>query len=279
MKYFFVYLSCLLAACSAPTPDYQALLQGSWQFGNKFHQAFYFEDSLSSYSYPFNGFSKYHLQGDTLVISSSEKNKYQFKHPFLFKIIQVDSLSLVLQNLSIDNGFTVEVEDSNGIFILQKIRPKNKATPLFISYCSAGCHGSCPILSIEIDSNLNVLFYGQNYLPLKGTYSGTLPPKQYEYLLDYTRNLPLEEIKEQYEIPVTHQHSQCLYIQYEDQALQTCSYGYSTEPIELTILYHKLLEIYKLATLEPDSSLKRESFQHQFWTCGIPPPPPPPPVE
>lgn len=273
MKYLPFYLLFTIAACSSPEsspPNYPAIIQGSWQFGEELEQVFYFEDSICSYSLPYGDFASYHLEGDTIFI----QNRGGYDVSLVLKVIHYDSLSLVLKSLSFPKAFAA---DSNGIFTLQKIKQKNKKLPLFLSFCSTGCYGSCPSLSIEIDSSLKVLFYGGHYTQLKGTFSGTISPEQYQYLINYTQNLPLESIEEKYEAPNTDQQSKCLYIQYEDEAVKTCSYGYSDEPIELNILHHKLMELYKFAILESDSSLKRQNFKHQFWTCGIPLPPPPPP--
>lgn len=282
MKFLLMLLSIFLLffSCQKNTSDSEKikkLLRGSWTFGEEINHTFSFEDSLCSYGFPYNGFGQYYLKEDTIFVHNRYKELNDIKNPIAFKIIEYDSVFFLLKAVKNSEVFMKMWDFPHDTIHLKKIMPKNKIKPKLISFRSTPCYGHCPWMSLEIDENLNVLFYGRKYTKPEGCYSGKINEKEYQVLLEYLHNLPVNKIEKDYEAEITDQPSTYLCIKTENSEINTSSYGLSSEPIELVLLKYKISEVYKHIDLQKDSFvLERFKNQNILYYVREPPPPPPP---
>ena len=141
-----------------------------------------------------------------------------------------------------------------------KVCTKNNITPSAIYFASSGCFGYCPVMYLEIDSARNVRFYGDYYTSLKGGFSGRISEQEYNSIISKIRNLPIDSLREFYETPVTDQQTLGISIIHENKVTRSSAYGHYEEPMELRILFAKLINLYKHASLKSDTSVNHNYF-------------------
>jgi hypothetical protein len=129
---------------------------------------------------------------------------------------------------------------------------------------------------IEIDSSRNVKFFGMHDAKIELGHKGIIGVKEYSIILDKIHNLQLGSIKEQYTEDWSEGQSRCIVIDYENKSLRTILNSSYNIPIELRILSHRLIEVYKEIDLEKDS-IRISDFKNFDMAKKILPPPMPPP--
>jgi len=250
-----VILSCLcfFFACRPHTDknNFANLIKGDWigleqspeyLDGQKIFGCF--ADSTYQKSLKNDTF-QYEITKDTLYLKyiDYEGNNTKSK----FSIIKLTTDSLVLLG-GVKQEYSVK---------FSKIRAKNKIIPATICFASSGCFGSCPRMYLEIDSSRNFRFYGEGYTSLKGGFSGRINVNEYNAIVRKIRNLPLDSLREFYELPLTDQQTLGVSIIHDNTITRSSAYGYGEEPMELRILFAKLINLYKHISMVPDTSVNK----------------------
>ncbi len=222
--------------------------------------SFSFRDSLCAYKQPWGDFVKYKITADTLIIQKRGSASFLDSNTIYFKIknFSQDSLQLLYISESAKDLFA-KYQDFSESVTLYKIQQKNSITPLKISFYSSRCFGTCPAMALEIDSAQNILFDGRYYTEKEKGYRGKIPSGLYKNILQQIRNLPLSSLKKLYRAPWTDDQKCCLSLEYKEGIIKTCAYGQYEEPLELRILFHSLIELYKQLDLFP-YTLNRNLF-------------------
>ncbi|MGG9963308.1 DUF6438 domain-containing protein [Ferruginibacter sp. SUN106] len=248
------------ASCiNRSSPDYRTLIQGDWQskksdsFASPKPYTFSFEDSLYSIINPYFKFSKYNITGDIISIQI-DSLEVETRYPLKYKIVLLNADSLILHPISTDTILTKT-------FRLGKIKPKNNLSPVMIYFQSSPCFGSCPSVTLEIDSVGKLLFYGGN-LPDTGLiFKDSLNKKKFDLIVDKIRNLAIDSLNEFYDAGWTDDQSCGVNIVTKDRQIHSTAYGYDKEPVELRLLLNYLMYLNKRLHLQPATGVNEDYFE------------------
>jgi len=286
----YVYIILLIGfiySCKSKDVSMMEKIQGDWvsdvahdgKHDNRY--VFSFEDTLCSYMYAWGEYTRFYIKGDTLSIKEGRNyffNTLAAKKTYSFKILALTEDSLVISPCTkLENELFEVFNVPTKKLILHKIKEKNKIKPIRISFSSSRCFGDCPEMMLEIDSNRAVLFEGQYSTDKIGSYKGFISTHEYELLLNKISILPIDSIKREYTPFQADGQVYVVFIDYKNKSLQSFVSGSDKVPIELSILVHKLMELYKRIELKKDS-IQPTDFKHYEMLKAVSPPmiPPPP---
>jgi len=222
--------------------------------GQPYRAVYTFEDSLCSQDV-FGDFAPYRITNDTLAIFSTDPSGGGW-----YKIVQLTSDTLHLLPVNFKTKRFVNDYGRNNIdtLFLQKVRGKNSVDISKIYFTSTGCFFTCPSMKIEIDSSGNIKFWGEFGTIKEGGYAGILQSSIYSNLVRQIQNINLDSLKTDYRAGWTDDQTCCIQIKLKNRIIKSCAYGYDKEPVELRILFHKLLEIYKMVDLKENDKIVPE---------------------
>lgn len=256
--------------------------KGDWK---KTAFIFTFQDSTCTYLYPWGEYSKYWINGDTLNIKEQIRKRRDNvsggKITYKFLVDSITSDNLTLKPIT-DETKKLFDNYENQIFDkiqLTKIKSQFDWKIERIGFYSTGCYGTCPSMYLEIDSVGNILFNGKYYTEKEGLYSGKLPANQLELIISEVNCIALDSLKKMYSANWTDDQTCGVMIKTIDTTYECSAYGFDKEPIELRILFHSLMELYKNVELKKDTTIEEKFKFKGFQYSGYPPPPPPPPIE
>ncbi|MFT3827022.1 MAG: DUF6438 domain-containing protein [Chitinophagaceae bacterium] len=261
MKPFLACITLLLSHTSfaATGPSYQELIQGEWMNempgtpARTKNERFCisFEKNTCSSIFTWGDYAPYSIKENVLTIKDIRLGND--KYTFSFTIAQLTDSLLTLYLL---NKFS-RIPDTLHFF---RAQIKNKIIPGKINFYSSGCFGTCPSMYVEIDTSGNILFYGLHHAKKDGGYRGTIPAEDYNVILRLINHLPVDSIKPGYNADWTDDQTCSVKISYSGKSLSSSAYGFNKEPMELRLLFHKLTEVYKNATLVKDAGVTKAYF-------------------
>jgi hypothetical protein len=290
MKRILILVVCIALFCaceSNKTKKNYRDIQGDWfsevikSNWKDFRLMFSFEDTLCTYLDPWGEYTNYRIKDSLLFIKETnfrrEIDTISNQQTYVFKIVTFGNEKLRLIPYSKETEVLLDQYNDfkKDTVTFYKVKTKNNIVPSKISFFSSVCYGICPSIIIEIDSSKRILYYGYAFTEKKGGYKGIISSRQYSIILNKIRNLELDSIKEDYSASWTDDQTCGIVIDYENKSLYSRVYGFDKEPIELRILFHKLMEVYKSIDLERDS-INVSDFKHGDMFYRIFPPPPPP---
>jgi hypothetical protein len=255
---FLLSFICFLISCHTQVDKSYStdLLKGDWigseqsQGNSQNYTTFIcFDDStcLTSLSMR-NGDIKYEIRKDTLCINGQANTKAIQLIRYI--IVKLTTDSLVLRS-------AMSYQDTLQFL---KVRTKNNITPAAIYFASSGCFGECPIMSLEIDSSRNIRYYGDRHTSITGGFSGRISEYEYNSIINKIRHLPIDSLHTFYETQSTDQETLGVSIVHGNKVTRSSAYGHDQEPMELHILFGKLINLYKHASLKSDTSVNQNYF-------------------
>lgn len=255
-------------------------LLGNWKtnyYGDSWSKTAYiftFQDSTCSFLWPYGAFSKYLINGDTIVIDyiiSEIKENHQI---FKFLIDSISSTDMLLKPASRETKLLFERSEGleSGIMKLQKVNTQFNLKPDRIAFYSTVCYGTCPAMFLEIDSVGNMYFIGAHYTEKIGNYSGKIPELIFARVLAEINNIELDSLQQFYEAHWTDDQTCGVLIQTKDTIYKSSAYGFDAEPVELRILFHTLMELYKSVELTEDSTIQQKLQYRNFPYDAYPKP-------
>lgn len=127
--------------------------------------------------------TKYEIVNDHLKIFN-----LSYKTWDNYRIVSITSDSLVLE------------KEKGTNFIYYKSHYKIDADENYdrIIVSSSGCHGSCPMLNIEINKNGNVIYYGEYYNTKNGFYTLSISNKKYQNIEESFKKANIKNLKNFY---------------------------------------------------------------------------------
>jgi hypothetical protein len=242
---------CILLSCHNDDNSYTSLIKGDWIGPN--HDTTYpkryisFEDSTCSYS-AFEEQFEYEVKNNKLWMKGLPVDNEERVYKYSIIRLTKDSLVMLLND-----------PKQHDTLRYYKPHPKNNITPATIYFGSGGMN-KVPRMAIEIDSARNVHFYGGKNTSLLGGYSGTINQKEYNAVISYIRNLPIDSLNEYYEADITDEMLAAVSISYDSSVIFSSAYGNYKEPVELRLLLTKLMNLYQHLNLQPDSSVNEDYF-------------------
>lgn len=247
-------------------------IKGNWKTeyfndnGKETAFIFTFQDKTCTYLSPWGEYSKYWINGDTLNIKERIReggdniSGDQITYKFL-----IDSLTLENLTLKPITDETKKLFDhyKNHVFDkiqLTKIKSQFDWKTERIGFYSSGCYGTCPSMDLEIDSEGNLFFIGRIYTEKQGFYSGKLSSNEFEIIKSQINSIELDSLKKSYSANWTDGQTCGIMIKTIDTTFESSAYGFDKVPIELIILFHRLMELYKNVELKKDSTIQ-EKFE------------------
>lgn len=262
------------------------LIQGDWATDTYKENAdektytFTFQDSTCSYLYPYGEYTAFEISSDTLIISERTRRRRNGitggNEKYQFKIIDLDEFELILSPISEGTVklFKYLKETKFDTIHLKRIRPKNNVKIERIAFYSTACYGTCPSMYLEIDDEGNILFHGRNYTEKDGFFTGQISDVELQLIEQKIHNIDLDSLLKRYSAPWTDSQTCGVKIKTSTNEIESSAYGLNKEPVELRILFHRLMEVYKVAELKQDSTIGSEFQFPEFRYSGLPPPPP-----
>lgn len=281
--FIFTLLFIFTASCTFEQENnFAENIKGDWKSVNADERiSFSFEDSVCA-NITYGPKRIFEIRNDTLLIGKDEQTEInKWWHSYIFRISNLSENSLVLTPLSKDSReLFYHLNDSTENIILKKITKKNNLKFKRIGFNSSICFGSCPSMFFELDSNGNLYFEG-GYSTSEEGYREGLVSEELLFNIDVKiNNIDLDSLKVDYFPPVIDEQTIRLIIEFENQKVETAVYSFKDEPIELRMLFHYLMELYKEVELKPEENefqvLDNIKFR-EFFMKRHPPPPPPPP--
>src|SRR5690606_25915270 len=152
-----------------------------------FFNGFYELDSNKKLKYVGN-FTKYEIKNNKLYIDKA----FYKNEKMVWNVIKVAN-------------DTIFFESDDGKFYLKRFHFDSAKKDDFdkIIYSSTGCYGTCPIYNISIDSEGNVLFYGEEYTNPIGIYHSKATTNQTEFIFGKFRNANPIKLEDKYYETVT----------------------------------------------------------------------------
>ena len=146
--------------------------------------------------------------------------------------------------------------------VLSKVKAKNNITPSAIYFAGSPGFISGLNVSVEIDSSLNILLYGTlNFPNAEEGCKGTITRSDYNALVDKIKTLPLQTLQRGYVAPWTDDQTCAIALQMGDSVIQSAAYGHYKEPMELYLLFNKLVSVCSNAQLHRNSTVNVHYFE------------------
>ncbi|HFA52061.1 MAG TPA: hypothetical protein ENJ95_23845 [Bacteroidetes bacterium] len=265
--------------------EYDLDIRGDWvtnYFEDRWSRkiiTFSFQDSLCSIISPYGDFKKYQINGDTLTVTERERESdtnINGREESVFLIKKIDSQNLKLVPLTHSTKSLLRKGFKNKIK-LSKVIQKNDIKFDRIAFYSTVCHGTCPSMYLEIDSIGNLLFLGRGYTDKDGAFIGKIDENELGVISQKINSIQLDNLEKFYSSNWTDDQTCGVKIKAGNNVYESHAYGFNTEPVELRILFHKLMEIYKEAELKSDTMVAEKFQLEELIYRGYPPVPPPPP--
>ncbi len=262
-KTLYLIIGCFFFSChqQKQLTGLATSIKGEWQgtlkhvddFENR-NIFFCFEDSLCTISdYRFTDF-KYYLDHDTVIIESIDTINNYFLYQYT--ILKRTGNSLILLSPATDR-------DPADTITFKKIHKKNTITPSAIYFASSACFGTCPEMYLEIDSARNVLFYGEQFTEKVSGFRGKIDKVEYETILNQINNLPVDSLKDYFSELGSDVQTRGVAIESAGKLIKSTAYGSYNEPVELTMLLNKLMNLYLHLPLQADTTVTRDYFSNR----------------
>ena len=132
-----------------------------------------------------------------------------------------------------------------------------------ILFASEGCYGYCPIMSMMIHSDGHIFFHGGKLTEKQGYYLGVLSKSQLESILNRFQQVDFDSIDSYYE-PCVDCESRSMIIYSEGKRHRIHVSGNYSEPMELSILLHYLIELYKWIDLKEVLPFELKDIEEMF---------------
>ncbi len=276
----------MLGCSSDPSIEeisYLEKIQGEWKsellniYSDTNRLTFTFQDSTCSYLFPYGEFSKYSINGDTLNITERREVLYEkvyggkLNYQFLIASL-TDSLLYLIPVSKYSRGLFKIVKDRELDTIkLSRLNKINEWKIERIGFNSTACFGTCPSMYLEIDSTGLILFNGKSFTQNVGLFSGRVSPSQFKQLISRINNIQLDSLKLIYAANRTCSQTCSVKIKTSTNEYESSAYGSDKEPIELRLLFHKLMELHKEVEMVQDSTILDKFEFQEFSHRGDPP--------
>lgn len=253
---FFIMLT-IFGCQSKSKLDHTSLLHGDWTYHKPDNNwlkkvlAFSFEDTVCSLPFSWSELAKYSISIDTLII-----DKIWHHEEYKFKIVKLASEALHMVHLTEKPlGFFNQPDFKNlELLKLERLTPKNNLVIERIGFYSSVCYGRCPSMYLEIDATGKIWFSGKAFTTKEGLYSGQIPQSELEVIKEKIKNIDFGSLQKSYDASWTDDQRCGIKIKTKGGEFESSAYGIDYEPVELRLLFDKLIRVYALATLEKDSS-------------------------
>lgn len=198
--------------------------------------------------------SKFELTTDSLKLLNLTNSNWD-----AFKVVKLSPDSLILEK--------------NGLFTCLAHPTLAKDTTLVIDkiiLSTSGCYGSCPVLSITIQADGNVLFDGLQYTTKTGLSQGSISVKLYNEILSNFKKSGLSHLQSDYAASHTDDETISVTFESNGKIYKTVSDYGSEAPTYFKWAYLPLRYLYQSIELKPCTSENvtynlHETLSSKFW--------------
>jgi hypothetical protein len=178
--------------------------------------------------------SKYMLKNDSLYLWEPVKKQWE-----VFKIFKLTADSLIIGGNELRHD------------VYKRVIP-NTESPKFekIIISASGCFGSCPMMSISIDSSGSVLYNGQHYNSKNGFYKSQVSPSVFKELQNNFRKSDFSKLKLTYSVGYSDAQSFTITFIKNGKVYKTVDDYGGAAPHEFTWAYRPLMYLYQKINLQ-----------------------------
>jgi Domain of unknown function (DUF6438) len=233
-------------------------LVGEWISTGKEGFSFSFDLHRCYYLYAAGNFAVYKIIDSQLIIFDTIKSQKKSQTKELkFKISKLndETIELIADKATLSRHF----DDRMDTIKLRKVNPRFKTDFDRIEFESSECFGSCPSLKLIINRNGQISYEGRAYTEKNGYYSGNLIKSQMDGIKRKINLINLNQLKNKYAAMWTDDVTYHITIQTKESMYKTEIYGFDKEPMELRILIHELMELYK------HTEMRKDSMHQQYY--------------
>lgn len=265
--FYFVLLFCFLS-CKKNTVNPELLL-GDWEFVTP--KTIYENDSLLSTTYVSSDFR---FEKDSIFklndgfFQRGEKNneykylgqksKYYVENDSLFILntITNDYLAQKISHLSKDTLALYDKDDKMTFYYTKrKAEIPSKINLSQITLSLGPCFGTCPISSISVDNNGNVVYFGESNTQYNGLFKGKINKEIFEEIVSELNNIRFTELKNEYSVDVSDLSDISVTFINNKKIIKTIyAYGH-TEPRQLKSILNRIKYLYQ------DMNLKEIEYE------------------
>lgn len=257
----FVYFTILLCFISCKKNTYNPeFLLGDWEFIN----ASEVSDLSVEYIKP-----DFRLDKDSVFVLNDgffqrgekrdeykylgQKSKYYVKNDslYIFNIITQNYFSQKISYLSKDTLALYDKEEKVTFYYSKrKAETFLKVNLSQITLSLGPCFGNCPISSISVDSNGNIIYLGQSNTPYNGLFKGKIDKKIFSEIVSDLNKMRFTDFQNEYSIDITDMSDISITFVNDKKIVKTIyAYGH-TEPRQLKEVLNKIKHLYQDADLK-----------------------------
>ncbi len=189
--------------------------------------------------------TKYIITKDSLNIYNLEKNNWD-----KYKVLNLNKDSLTL----------IRIRDT--IYFIKtsyQIDKYENYDQIILS--SSGCYGSCPILSISIDKNGEVIYYGHNFNKTNGLFKAKVDFKLFKEIEYEFKKARVNLLNDKFTKPVTDMQYVNVHFIRNGQIVKSISDYGNSSPEEFYWAYNRLMYLYqKLDLVKIDKISNKFSY-------------------
>ncbi len=233
-------------------------LVGEWISTEKEGFSFSFDLQRCYYLYAAGNFALYKIVDSQLIIFDTIKSQKKTQTKELrFKISKLndETIELITDKATLSRHFDDRMDTIN----LRKVKPRFNTDFDRIEFESSECFGSCPSLKLIIYRNGQISYEGRAYTEKNGYYSGNLTKAQMDRIKRKINLINLNQVRSKYAAIWSDDVKYDISIHTNNSMYKTEIYGFDKEPIELRILIHELMELYK------HTEMRKDSMHQQYY--------------
>lgn len=193
----------------------------------------------------------YKLESDTLSVYTFKGRKWRFqpsKYEWIklcrIEYVTTDTLSVKMLRSNFKRKFYNSRKQYDPSIELKKI-----------TFASAGCYGSCPVMKIEVSRD-SVFYYGDHFVDKLGDFIGSTPKGLFSLLQEKVRCIKVDSLSYKFgEAPIDSWYHE-LTIEYNDTVVKGCC-QIQSDPA-LFMLIQRLIEVPLVVELTP--ATKRHKY-------------------
>ncbi len=144
------------------------------------------------------------------------------------------------------------------------LNPNETYDKIIIS--SSGCFGTCPIMDISIDSNGEILFWGESYNTENGFFSSNITKEKFQNILTTFKKADIQNLNDNYQANWTDDETVTIAFIKDRQIVKSITDYGRQSPVELIWAYTPIRFLYQQIKLAP---LKKDKPNLPIWSVNF----------
>ncbi|WP_264553674.1 DUF6438 domain-containing protein [Flavobacterium sp. N2038] len=251
-----------------PKKSNDVIIPPPWPFGNHIKGFVFSENNLCENKFGYFKRIKATEREDRKIFFLGTETKYKIENDSL-KIFDLETKTWENQKIHSIIGDTLTIKVDDSIFAkYARTEPKINSNENYdkIIVSSSGCYGSCPVSSISIDNNGNVLFYGQYYNTQNGFFKSKISKNEYQKIQTSFKKANIKKLEDDYHGSWTDDETITITFIKNNKIVKSISDYGGVSPVELIWAYTPVRYLYQQVKLTP---LKAEKPLLSMWRISF----------